>query len=114
MSSPPVPDPPIRVLLVDDDEDDFLLTRDIIADIPGGGYTLDWQADFDVMRASGGKAIVVSEQAVVDAWELAKETGVNVSPTGSAGLAGLLPTAQGPSVKPGERVCVVLSGVYRG
>ncbi len=76
--------------------------------------TYDWQADFDVMRASGGKAIVVSEQAVVDAWELAKETGVNVSPTGSAGLAGLLPTAQGPSVKPGERVCVVLSGVFRG
>jgi signal transduction histidine kinase len=37
----------IRVLLVDDDEDDFLLTRETVADIPGGGYTLEWEADFD-------------------------------------------------------------------
>ena len=40
-------DRPIRVLLVDDDEDDYLLTRDLIADIPGDGYTLAWEADFD-------------------------------------------------------------------
>jgi len=37
----------VRVLLIDDDEDDYLLTRDLIADIPGGGYTLDWASDFD-------------------------------------------------------------------
>jgi len=37
-----------------------------------------------------------------------------VSPTGSAGLAGLLPTAAGASVQPGERVAIVFSGVYRG
>jgi len=76
--------------------------------------TYDWQADFDVMRASGGQTIVVSEDAVVAAWELAKRTGVNVSPTGSAGLAGLLPTTAGASVQPGERVGIVFSGVYRG
>jgi len=76
--------------------------------------TYDWQADFEVMRASAGKTIVVSEDAVGAAWALAKETGVNVSPTGSAGLAGLLPTASGPSVKPGERVAIVFSGVFRG
>ncbi len=46
---PPDPEPPrpIRVLLVDDDEDDHLLTRDVVADIPGGGYTLEWESDFD-------------------------------------------------------------------
>lgn len=76
--------------------------------------TYDWQADFDVMRASAGTTIVVSEDAVERAWALAKQTGVNVSPTGSAGLAGLLPTASGPSVKPGERVAIVFSGVFRG
>jgi len=35
-----------RVLLVDDDEDDYRLTGEIIADIPGNGYTLDWVADY--------------------------------------------------------------------
>ncbi|MFO0845596.1 MAG: PAS domain-containing protein [Gemmataceae bacterium] len=35
-------DRPIRVLLVDDDEDDFALTRYLLADIKGGEYVLDW------------------------------------------------------------------------
>lgn len=43
----PARDRPVRVLLVDDDPDDHLLTRDVIADIPGGGYSLDWVPDFD-------------------------------------------------------------------
>jgi signal transduction histidine kinase len=37
----------VRILLVDDDEDDFVLTREVVADIPGGGYALEWVADFD-------------------------------------------------------------------
>lgn len=47
-----VPPPPLeaadrtRVLLVDDDEDDYELTRELIADIPGGGHTLDWVPDY--------------------------------------------------------------------
>lgn len=76
--------------------------------------TYDWQADIEVMRASAGRPLVVSEDAVVQAWDLARLTGIDVSPTGSAGLAGLLPTAAGPSVSPGERVAVVFSGVFRG
>jgi signal transduction histidine kinase len=49
MTLPPTPsaDRPVRVLLVDDDESDFVLTRDVIADIPGGGYTLDWESEFE-------------------------------------------------------------------
>jgi signal transduction histidine kinase len=38
---------PIRVLLVDDDEDDYLLTRELFAEIPGGRYALDWAATYD-------------------------------------------------------------------
>ncbi|QHL86984.1 response regulator [Nibribacter ruber] len=36
----------IRILLVDDDEDDYIITRDIIEDIPGRHFSLDWTASF--------------------------------------------------------------------
>jgi signal transduction histidine kinase len=36
----------IRVLLVDDDEDDFIITRDIMDDIPGRNYVLEWAPSF--------------------------------------------------------------------
>jgi two-component system CheB/CheR fusion protein len=37
----------IRVLLVDDDQDDYVLTRDLLAEIPGSGFALSWESDFD-------------------------------------------------------------------
>jgi signal transduction histidine kinase len=37
----------IRVVLVDDDEDDFILTRDLLAEIKAPQYALDWVSDFD-------------------------------------------------------------------
>ncbi|WP_018479233.1 hybrid sensor histidine kinase/response regulator [Pontibacter roseus] len=37
----------IRVLLVDDDEDDFIIARDIMDDIPGRNYVLEWASSFD-------------------------------------------------------------------
>jgi signal transduction histidine kinase len=44
----------IRVLLVDDDEDDFIITRDIMDDIPGRNYVLEWAPSFskaiDIIR----------------------------------------------------------------
>ena len=51
-----IPDPtvlnrPIRVLLVDDDQDDYLLTRDYLREIPGGRFELDWESDYDAARA---------------------------------------------------------------
>ena len=39
-------DRPVRVLLIDDDRDDYLLTRDLFAEIPGGRYQLDWVAEY--------------------------------------------------------------------
>ncbi len=44
-----------KVLLVDDDEDDFVITRAIIASIPGA-LTLDWERDFDTGLATARKA----------------------------------------------------------
>src|SRR5579871_2331327 len=37
---------PVRVLMVEDDEDDFLLTREHLAEIPGGRFDLDRAATF--------------------------------------------------------------------
>lgn len=35
---------PLRVLVVDDDEDDFILIRDMLRDASAGGYQFDWCA----------------------------------------------------------------------
>lgn len=42
--------PPIRMLLVDDDEDDYILTRDLVRDIPGG-MQLEWVSNVAAARA---------------------------------------------------------------
>ena len=48
---------PVRLLLVDDDEDDFLLTKEVVAEMPHGRYTLDWKQDYETglaaVRAGG-------------------------------------------------------------
>ena len=46
------PDHPIRVLLIDDDPDDYLLTRDLLADLPGEPFDLDWLADYESALAA--------------------------------------------------------------
>jgi signal transduction histidine kinase len=44
-----------KVLLVDDDEDDFVITRDVVAEIPGK-LGFDWERDFDAGLAIARKA----------------------------------------------------------
>ncbi len=39
--------PPLRVLLVDDDEDDWVLVRDALLDTAPGRYLLDWAATWE-------------------------------------------------------------------
>ena len=70
--------------------------------------TYDWIADLDVMVESGGEPIVALESGIVRAHELAVAAGYSVSPTGSAGLAGVLAA----KVR-GENVAIVMSGVAR-
>jgi threonine dehydratase len=73
--------------------------------------TYDWLGVVDVMAASGGRPIVVPEEAVVAAARLGAGTGIGVSATGSAGLAALL-VDDGRSGTD-EVVAVVFSGVKR-
>ena len=37
----------VRILLVDDDEDDFVVTRDLLGDSKRTSFQLDWISDFD-------------------------------------------------------------------
>lgn len=37
----------IRILLVDDDEDDYILTRDLFGEIEGSRYKLDWVSTYE-------------------------------------------------------------------
>ena len=38
---------PVRVLLIDDDSDDYLLTRDLLEGIPGAPFELEWVDGYD-------------------------------------------------------------------
>jgi threonine dehydratase len=73
--------------------------------------TYDWLGVFEAMVASGGSPVVASEAGIADAHSLARSAGFDVSATGSAGLAGLLATID--SIRPTERVAVVMSGIAR-
>jgi len=42
----------VRILLVEDDEDDFVLTRDLLADCRRTSFALDWLPSFDDARAA--------------------------------------------------------------
>ncbi len=37
----------VRILIIDDDEDDFLITSEYIRHIPGATFQIDWCPDFD-------------------------------------------------------------------
>jgi ActR/RegA family two-component response regulator len=40
-------DTPVRVLLVDDDEDDYIIARDLITQIKDRRYEVDWVNNYD-------------------------------------------------------------------
>lgn len=42
-----MPDTPVRVLLVDDDEDDYIITRNLISEIRDRRYQLEWVDNYD-------------------------------------------------------------------
>lgn len=46
---------PIRVLLVDDDEDSYLLTRHFLSKIPGAKYQLDWASSYEAALSIMGR-----------------------------------------------------------
>jgi threonine synthase len=76
--------------------------------------TYDWLAVVRGMAESGGVPVVADEATLKEAHALAREhTGIAVSHTGSAGLAGLLQLQRDGVINAGERVAVIFSGVER-
>jgi threonine synthase len=76
--------------------------------------TYDWLAVLRGMAATGGTPVVVDEPTLRHANQLALEcTGIGASPTGTAGLAGLLQLQREGMMAPGVRVGVLFTGVQR-
>jgi PAS domain S-box-containing protein len=65
----------IRVLMIDDDPDDYHLTRELLADLPENRISLEWAADFD----AGREAIACGEHDayLLDFW-LGKGDGLSL------------------------------------
>ena len=74
--------------------------------------TYDWVADITQIQRTKGKVVVASESYVVEASSVAPQTTtIDASPTGTAGVAGLLSIRS--ELSNTARVAVVLSGVRR-
>ncbi|HYU58376.1 MAG TPA: PLP-dependent lyase/thiolase, partial [Actinomycetota bacterium] len=91
------------------EEDPRSVARGILDD-----ETYDWRAVVEGMLATGGSPVVVGEDVLRGANDLAvRSTGVDVDPTGSAGLAGLISLRRAGEIEPGERVAVLFTGIRR-
>ncbi|MEX2407377.1 MAG: hypothetical protein WD834_08545, partial [Actinomycetota bacterium] len=76
--------------------------------------TYDWAAVVAGMLATDGAPVLVSEEALRAANDLAREsTGIDVDHTGSAGLAGLLELSRRGELSGDERVAVLFTGAAR-
>lgn len=71
--------------------------------------TYDWWAIAEGMRASGGSTVVVDEAQVAAAYNAGRaHTDIVASPTGTAGLAGVIARPEA-----GKQIAVIFSGVER-
>ena len=76
--------------------------------------TYDWAAVVAGMLATDGAPVLVSEEALRTANDLARDvTGIDVDHTGSAGLAGLLELSRRAELGADERVAVLFTGAAR-
>jgi len=76
--------------------------------------TYDWHAVVSGTIESGGWPLVVSEETLREAHDLARAaTSIRVSHTGAAGLAGLIELRRAGAVAPGETVAVLSTGIER-
>jgi threonine synthase len=76
--------------------------------------TYDWLAVVEAMLVTGGRPVVVGEAQLEKANALAIETtGIDVDPTGSSGLAGLVELRNEGVIGAGSNVAVLFTGARR-
>jgi len=76
--------------------------------------TYDWVAVLRGMYATGGTTVVADEPTLIEANQVGRQaTGIPVSHTGSAGLAGVLQLRREGVIAPAARVGVLFTGVQR-
>lgn len=66
---------PVRVLLIDDDQDDYFITRELLSEIPDASFHLDWIPDYasgvNAVRAGGHDVFLVD-------YRLGAKTGIEL------------------------------------
>jgi threonine synthase len=76
--------------------------------------TYDWVAVVEAMLMTGGQPLVVNEDEIAQANGIGVEaTGIEVDPTGSAGLAGLAQLCRRGLIGPDEHAAVLFTGARR-
>ena len=74
--------------------------------------TYDWLGIVEEMTRTGGSPVVASEAEVIEAASLVtRVSGIDASPTGASGLAGVI--AQRAQIGDDEQLVVILSGIRR-
>ena len=76
--------------------------------------TYDWRAVVEGMLLTGGRPVVVPDETLIEANQLAASaTGIDVDATGSAGLAGLMKMRRSGLIGAGDNAVVLFTGVRR-
>jgi threonine synthase len=76
--------------------------------------TYDWYFLLRAVLRSGGRAEILSERTIRDAYEKAHlHTGIPVCATGASGLAGLIQLQASGAIAPGESVGLFFTGFDR-
>jgi signal transduction histidine kinase len=70
-----IPERVIRVMLVDDDEDDAFLTRELLANIPSSQFSMDWEPDYTAARDAMGRC---SHDVYLIDYRLGDRTGLDL------------------------------------
>src|SRR6202023_1761421 len=65
----------IKVLLIEDDEDDYILTRELLAEVKGGKYVLDWAPSYEEGLKVAGRG---EHQVCLVDYRLGERTGVQL------------------------------------
>ena len=65
----------IKVLLIEDDEDDYVLTRDLLSEVKGGKYALDWASSYEEGLQIAGQ---LRHQVCLVDYRLGERSGVQL------------------------------------